>query len=97
MAGFELDQQRSGTIPGAGRIDFGYYDFSSGSATVEVPTRLTTCVFGLGMADYDSSAPGNNHLAISTDCSVSSGAITFKRHGPYIEEDTRFRYIVIGW
>ena len=96
MAGFETGQQHSYTIPGGGRGEAGYYDVSNGSATVEVPTRLTECYFGLGVADTDPSS-GNNALIFSTDCSISSGAITFKRHSSYLEEDVRFRYLVFGW
>lgn len=96
MAGRDLETQRSGTIPGGGRADFGYYDISSGSWTVEVPTNLTTCFFGFGIADYDTGGD-NNTLVIPTDRVISSGAVTFRRTGPFANEDLRFSYFLAGW
>jgi hypothetical protein len=94
--GWDLETQKSGTLPGAGRIEVGYQDISSGSWTIEVPTQLTTCYFGLGMADYDTGGD-NNTLVFPTDCAISSGAVTFRRTGPYNAEDERFRYVLVGW
>lgn len=94
--GFDLEAQHSFTAPGAGRAEVGYADISSDSATVEVPTRLLTCYFGMGISDTDTTN-GNNVLVFTTDCSVSNSAITFKRAGPLLEEDVRFRYLVFGW
>jgi len=96
MAGIDLATQYSGTLPGAGSVDVGYYDISSGSWTVEVPTRLTTCFFGLGIADYDTGGD-NNTLVFPTDCVITAGAVTFRRTGPYNAEDERFRYIMVGF
>ncbi len=96
MAGFDLDTQRSFTIPGGGRGEAGYFDISAWSRNAEVPTRLTSCYYGLATAESDTSNI-NFHLVATTDCSISSGAITFRRHGMYIQEDTRFYYVVYGW
>jgi len=96
MAGIDLDLQKSGTIPGAGRVELGAYDISSGSWTVEVPTRLTTCHFGLGIADYDT-GNDSNILVVPTDCVITSGAVTFGRTGSIVDEDVRFRYLLAGW
>jgi len=97
MAGIDLASQYSGTLPGAGSVDVGYYDISAGSLTVEVPTRLTTCFFGLGIADYVTNGD-NNTLVFPTDCAVSTaGAVTFRRTGPNAGNDERFRYIMIGF
>jgi len=94
--GFDIEAQQSFIVPGGGRGEAGYADCSSGSTTVEVPTRLLSCYFGLGVVDTDTT-DGNNTLIFTTDCSVSSSAITFKRAGPNFNEDVRFRYIVFGW
>lgn len=96
MAGFDLDKQKSGTIPGAGRCEYGYYDISSGSFTVEVPTRLNTCWFGIGLADMDTGGD-NNVLVFNTDCAITSGAVTFRRNSGYGAEDVTFRYFLAGW
>jgi len=93
--GRDLDTQRSGTLPGAGRVDIGYYDISSGSLTVEVPTILTTCNFGIGMADMN--GDDNNCLVFNTDCVISAGNVTFRRNSGYTAEDVRFRYLLVGW
>ena len=92
--GFDLDSQKSGTIPGAGRTESGYYDISSGSMTVEVPTRLTSVDMGFGIAKK---VTANNTNVVTTDCVVTSGAVTFKRMSPYKGEDVRFYYELRGW
>lgn len=97
MAGIDLVSQKAGTLPGAGRIEVGYFDVSSGSWTVEVPTRLTECYFGFGIADYNTGGD-NNVLVFTTDCVISSsGAVTFRRNAPFNGEDVRFRYQLCGW
>ena len=93
---FDLEAQKSGTLPGAGRMEIGYQDISSGSWTIEVATRLTECYFGLGIADYNT-VGDNNTLVFPTDCVITAGAITFRRTGPHAGEDERFRYILAGW
>jgi len=100
--GFDLDLQKAGTIPGAGRIGIGYYDISAGSWTVEVPTRLTECYFAIGLAAYDYTAGGFStgytpSLVFTSDCSISSSAITMRRMGTDNTRDERFRYLFVGW
>ena len=101
MAGFDLDKQRSGTIPGLGRVEAGYFDFSDGASTTEVPTRLTanSYVMGFGIGDSTQvSGGGQTHqLVVTTDGDVSTGGnVTFKRVG-YIDVSARYRYMLIGW
>lgn len=96
MAGFDLATQMSFTLPGGGRGEAGYFDISAWSRVVEVPTRLTSCYYGKAVAETDT-INQNYHLVATTDCSISSGAITFRRHGMYWQEDTRFYYEVYGW
>ena len=97
MAGFDLDAQRSGTIPGFGRVEGGYIDFSATSATVEVPTRLTSTVLGFGLADSTQVDDQNTALIATTDGDISGGNITFKRQGVGFLKDQRFRYMMFGW
>ena len=94
MAGFELDSQKSFTLPGGGRGEAGYADVSSGSWTVEVPTRLVSCYYGKGIAKK---VTANNTLVVTTDCVITSGAVTFKRMSPFKGEDVRFYYELFGW
>ena len=96
MAGFDLDQQRSYTLPGGGRGESGLFDISSGSRSVEVPTRLTSCYAGWAIAQTDT-ANIQHCLLATTDGSISAGAITFWRHGSFKGEDTRYYYEVKGW
>ncbi len=99
MAGFELESQRSGTIPGFGRIEGGYIDFSATSRTAEVVTRCTSYWLGFGIADStQSDGSGNNFsLIATTDGDISGNNVTFKRQGQYVGADARFRYILFGW
>ncbi len=102
MPGFDLDLQKAGTIPGAGRIEVGYWDVSGGSDTVEVPTRLVECYFGFGIAAYDYTAGGFSagytpSLVFTSDCSITLSAITVRRMGTDNTRDERFRYIFVGW
>ena len=93
--GFDLDAQRSGQITGFGMIEGGYFDVSSGSDTVDVPTRMTKAVLGFGVAQTVD--PDNFYgLVASTDGDITSGAITFKRHGDY-NSDLRVNYILLGY
>ena len=93
--GFDLDAQRSGTITGFGMIEGGYIDFSAGTGTLDVPTRMTKAVMGFGIAQTVD--PDNFYgLVASTDGDISAGAITFKRHGDY-NSDLRVHYMMLGW
>lgn len=94
MAGFDLDAQRSFTLPGGGRGESGYFDISARSRSIEIPTRLTECYFGQANANLTST--GHSLLA-TTDCVITAGAITFFRHGQYAQEDVRYYYEVKGW
>lgn len=99
MAGIDLASQRMGVLPGFGLVEGGFIDFSAASRTLEVPTRLTTCLFGFAIADSTQSGGGgdNYSLTATTDCDVSGGNVTFKRQGVHISSDARFRYLMIGW
>jgi hypothetical protein len=94
MAGFDLDLQHAGNVPGLGWVESGVFDISSGSRTVEVPTRLTTCNSGMGMADMSTV---NNTTFLTTDRVITSSFVTFKRHGAFIGEDVRFSYFLTGY
>ena len=93
--GFDLDAQRSGTITGFGMIESGYIDFSSGSQTLDVPTRMTKAIGGFGIAKTTN--PEYQGLVASTDGDITTGNITFHRHSAYLGEDLRVHYILLGY
>lgn len=97
MAGFDLDAQRSGQITGFGTIEGGYFDFSAASNTVDVPTRMSKAVMGLGIArNNDTSTDIWNSIIATTDGDITNGNITFRRQGDRTA-DTRIYYILLGW
>lgn len=99
MAGFDMDSQRSGTIPGFGRVEAGYIDFSAASQTAEVVTRCTSFWIGFGVADSTQSGGGGNNYSLiaTTDGDISGENITFRRQSPQYDYDARFRYLLLGW
>lgn len=92
---FDLTAQRGGRIPGFGRIEAGFFDFSLDSLTVEVATQLDYCIMGLGIAK--SNDPDWQGAIATTDGDVSSGYLTFKRSTGYEGETNRIHYFVLGW
>lgn len=96
--GFDLDTQQSGTLPGAGRVEVGTVDFSNGSSTAEVATRLTKAYFGMGMVKTNTTTSQGTHGGLAhTDLIISSGAVTFKRVADYRDEDATYMYMLVGW
>ena len=97
MAGFDDSIQRGGQITGFGRIEGGYFDFSAGSPTADVPTRMTTAIFGFGISrNDDTDTDLVDSLIATTDGDITNGSITFRRQGQQAA-DTRIYYILTGW
>jgi hypothetical protein len=96
MAGFDLETQRHAKMVGL-CVDGGRFDFSSGSATIDVPTCLASALFGLAMADLTAAnSPQQTTLAYKVG-DVSNGAVTFVRAGGAVNEDARMSYWLGGW
>lgn len=102
MAGIDLDAQRAGTIPGLGRVEAGFIDFSAGTDSLDVPTRHSpnTFIMGFGIAEtvYVGVNQANQRLIATTDGDVTDGNVTFVLAGPSGQAgDVRVRYMLIGW
>lgn len=96
MAGFDLETQRHAKTVGM-CYDGGRFDFSAGSATIDVPTCLAGVLCGLAMADLSAAtSPQQTMLAYKVG-DVSDGAVTFVRAGGAINEDARMSYWLMGW
>jgi hypothetical protein len=96
MAGYDDTIQRNAGTPGM-RFDGGRFDFSSGSATCEVPTRLARALCGLAMADLSATTSPQQTVLGYKVGDVSNGAITFVRAGAAVNEDARMSYWLMGW
>jgi len=57
MAGFELDNQHSATIPGGVRIECGDFTNAAG-ATLDVPTQFTKLYGGVAYGDLTNACGG---------------------------------------
>ena len=98
MAGFDLDAQRGGTITGFGMIEGGYFDISSGSGTVDVPTRMSKAVLGFGIAQSSATSTDLvNGIIATTDGDITNGNITFRRQSASELADLRISYVLLGW
>lgn len=93
--GFDLDSQRSGFITGLGMVEVGHFDFSSGSITQDVATRMTSALMGFGIAK--TRIPDWQGLVASTDGDITDGNITFRRHTGYLDETLRVHYQLWGY
>jgi len=98
MAGYDLAAQHSGQITGFGMIEGGFFDFSAGSLTVDVPTRMSNayCGFGITRNDLGSSTDLMDNLIATTDGDITNGNITFRRQGLQ-KADTRVYYLLTGF
>lgn len=97
MAGFNLDTQHSYTIPGGGRAESGTYSFCSNAYSVEVPTRLLYIYNASANPSVDSGGLNLYTNTITTDASISSGAVTFVRQSMRIDLSQTFNYEFKGW
>lgn len=99
MAGFDDNKQRSFTIPGGGRGEAGYFEFSGTSITVDVPTRMTTMYEWNTQvaADPSYSLPNPFTNGIDTDADISNGAVTFTRETMRADLSQKVYYSAKGW
>jgi len=96
MAGFDLETQRHAKTIGM-CFDAGRFDFSSGSATCDVPTCLAGVLMGLASADVTAVPAAQQTPGAYRVGDVSNGAVTFVRAGGALDEDARMSYILAGW
>jgi len=97
--GFDSDKQYSGTLPGAGRAEFGRADFSEDSLTVDVATRLIKVNYwsATALADPSRSLPNPYTNGIDTDGDISAGSVTFTRQTSRTDLSQGFNYELRGW
>jgi hypothetical protein len=96
MAGFDLETQRTVQLIG-GKINFGVFEFSSGSTTCEVPTTLSRALSGLASADLTDVNDTQQTLFAFKIGDVSNAAIMFVRAGTFKGEDARMSYWLAGY
>jgi len=92
MAGFDLDNQHSGTLPGGLRIEAGEYTVSDGTQTM-VPTQLLKLLGGIAVGestDYVSGYP-------ASICEGSSIAWVLSDSTPGSWTAAGMNYIVWGY
>ena len=88
MAGFNLDNQRAGTLPGGLRIEAGEYT-NAGDGTVFIPTTFTKLLGGVAVGDLTNHMPGR---AVSI-CEGPTIQMAFTDSTGC----TRINYIAFGW
>lgn len=96
MAGFDADTQRSAQLPNV-KMNFGMFEFSSGSETIDVPTTLAKAFGGAAMADLTATTDPQQTMVGYKVGDVSNGAVTFTRGGGHVDEDARMSYWLFGW
>jgi len=96
MAGFDPVTQRHAKMPGL-CIDAGIFDFSDGSATVDVPTNLSRVLGGLAVAEFSAASDPQQTLMAYRVGDASDCKVTFMRAGGMVGEDARMSYIMWGF
>lgn len=94
--GWDLEKQHSVHVPGV-QIEHGIFDFTNGSRTLDVPTRLTKKFGGFAMVDATSQDVTQFTLFGTAIGDPSNGAVTFQRHGGMDAEDARMAYMLFGF
>lgn len=97
MAGFDLNTQHSYTIPGGGRAESGQWTFDHTARTTEVPTRLLYIYDWQARPNADTNDLNLYTNGITTDMSISSGAVTFTRQTTSLDVSITFQYTLKGW
>lgn len=98
MAGMDwAETQRSGRLIGGSREDFGTFEFSSGSQTIDVPCTLARAVTGLAIADFSATTKVQQTLFAIKVGDVSNCSVTFMRAGGMIDEDAKMSYRLSGY
>ena len=96
MAGFDLDYQHGGTIPGGLRFECGDPSYSEISATAKylhVPTQLTHIVMGMLFQDSSNHEIGRASPRIGE---ISAGQLCFSISDP-TATGYYVSYMAVGW
>ena len=103
--GFDLEKQRSYTLPGGGRGEAGQIDFSAASFCQAVPTTMVSMYAFNASPSIDATTTGVASLDINSTelgCTVDIGDITnsfivVKRQTNRIDVSATWYYEVKGW
>lgn len=106
MAGFDLDKQKSYTLPGGGRAEAGYIDFSSGSYCQALPTQMVTMYSWMAHPAIDFTTNSNstqrdfaqweNRLTVDI-ADITNSNIVVHRQTQREDVSARWYYEVKGW
>ena len=103
--GFDLDKQRSYTLPGGGRGEAGYIDFSSGSYCQALPTQMITMYAWNAHPAVDFTLYANhtmdlnmweNRLTVDIG-DITNSNIVVHRSTQRADVSARYYYSVKGW
>jgi hypothetical protein len=84
------------------KYEVGAVTFAAGSATLEVPTGLTT-IFAGGATVKKSTSHNRTYSVVAvfdnerSTARSTAGAVTLTRIGPYLEDAPTFNYWLAGW
>jgi len=102
--GFDLDKQRSYTLPGGGRGEAGTVDFSAGSFCQALPTQMINIyAWGANPAiDVTGTGATNDLNLYERGCTVDIGDITnssiiVKRQTGRSDVSASYYYEIKGW
>ncbi len=102
MAGFNLDTQRSYTLPGGGRGEAGRVDFDAASYCTALPTRMTSIYAFAAYPTEDVSGNSKdlnmweNRLTVDYD-DISNASIIIKRSTMRADLSAHWNYEIKGW
>lgn len=100
MAGFDINAQKSYTLPGGGRGESGKIDFSQNSFCSAVPTRLSSVYSYSAFPAVDYTKANANVFTNDVVCDMSintNGSICFRRMCSRTDLSSSVYYTLQGW
>ena len=102
--GFDLELQRSYTLPGGGRGESGRIDFEAGSYCTAVPTQMISMYAWNATPLADVTSPGallninstENGISINID-DITNSSVIAKRQTSRSDLSHSWHYSVKGW
>ncbi len=95
--GFDLEKQRSYTLPGGGRGEAGQIDFSSGSFCQAVPTTMVTMYAFNGNPAIDVTEPGATYHINSTELGLNSNIADITNSFIIVKRQTISNDVSASW
>ncbi len=104
MAGFDLEKQRSYTLPGGGRGESSRVDFSAASFCQALPTTMTSIYAFNATPGFDVTIPGSNFGLNSTElgctaniADITNSFIILKRQTNRLDVSSTWYVDIKGW